>query len=391
MRTVSRRCGWFLSLPLVFTLLSMCFPLRIHADGGAPNLAYVSGTPSGVSVIDVLQGKITKIISVAGDPHTILLSLDGRFLFVTQPGLGQVSVILAETGQPVCIARLPGEPAFLAFDQYSNILYTAGSRAARVTALDPTNCAVRHVFAIESPVHGLAVAVIATGSSVNHQLWVAGKDALTVFDGLTEQQLGKIAIPDGPQYLSLPPGETVYVSTRQGTVDAVDIRTRAVNQLLTGGVFGPMDYNALTGEVYVPDEKHNLLDILTPVFAATTLPKEPSRVIHTDAPPDGVAITNDGQLGFIALRGGKVVMLDLLSRQIAYTVDVGGTPHFVITGLYPPSTHITPAKTPTKQAAIQGMNTSNIAVIVACACAIAFLLLVLILLLRLRPTKKVGR
>jgi hypothetical protein len=34
-------------------------------------------------------------------------------------------------------------------------------------------------------------------------------------------------------------------------------------------------------------------------------------------------------------------MLDLLRWQIAYTVDVGGTPHFVITGLYPPSTHIT--------------------------------------------------
>src|SRR6266700_5151544 len=60
--------------------------------------------------------------------------------------------------------------------------------------------------------------------------------------GLTEQQLGEIPIPDGPQYLSLPPGETVYVTTRQGIVDAVDIRTRAVKQLLTGGVFGPMDY-----------------------------------------------------------------------------------------------------------------------------------------------------
>jgi hypothetical protein len=99
MRMVSRRCRWSLSLPLVFTLLCMCSPVRVHADGGAPNLAYVSGTPSGVSVIDVLQGKITKILSVAGDPHTILLSLDGRFLYVTQPGLGQVSAILAETGR----------------------------------------------------------------------------------------------------------------------------------------------------------------------------------------------------------------------------------------------------------------------------------------------------
>jgi len=369
----------------------MCSPLRVHADGGAPNLAYVSGTPSGVSVIDVLQGKVTKLISVAGDPSTILLSLDGRFLFVTQPGLGQVTVILAETGRPVCTARLPGGPAFLALDQYSNILYAAGSRAARVTALDSTTCAVQHVFKMESPVYGLAVAVVATGSSVNHQLWIAGMDALTIFDGLTEQQLGNIPIPNGPQYLSFPPGETVYVTTRQGTVDAVDIRTRAVNQLLTGGAFGPMDYNALTDEVYVPDEKHNQLVVLTPVFAGSTLTREPNRVIHTDTPPKSVAITNDGLLGFIALRGGKVLMLDLLSRQIAYSVDVGGTPHFIITGLYPPSTYITPPKAPAKQTPTQRVFTSNIPVIVACVLAIVFLVLVLILLLQRRPKQQVGR
>jgi hypothetical protein len=56
MRTVPGRCRWSLPFLLVFTLLSMRFPLGVHADGGAPNLAYISGTPSGVSVIDVLEG-----------------------------------------------------------------------------------------------------------------------------------------------------------------------------------------------------------------------------------------------------------------------------------------------------------------------------------------------
>jgi hypothetical protein len=218
-----------------------------------------------------------------------------------------------------------------------------------------------------------------------------GMDALTIFDGLTEQQIASIPIPNGPQYLSLPPGETVYVTTRQGTIDAVDTRTRAVNQPLTGGVFGPRDYNALTGEVYVPNEKHNLLAVLTPVFAGSPLPKEPDRVIHTDAPPEAVAITNDRLLGFIALHGGKDVMLDLLRRQIAYKVDVGGTPHFIITGLYPPSTHITPPKAPAQQASVQRVITSNIPVIVACVLAIVFLILVFILLLQRCLIQKDGR
>ena len=67
----------------------------------------------------------------------------------------------------------------------------------------------------------------------------------------------------------------------------------------------------------------------------TTLPQEPERVIRLDASPASVAITNDGQLGFVAFEGGKVAMLDLLDRQVAYTVSVGGTPQFIITGLYP--------------------------------------------------------
>lgn len=391
MRTVSSRYRWSLLFLLVFTLLSIRFPLKVQADGGAPNLVYVSGTPSGVSVIDVLQGRVTKRISLAGDPHTILLTLDGRLLYVAQPGLGQVSVILAETGRPVCIARLPGEPAFLALDQYSNILYAAGNGAARVTALDPTTCAVRHVFKMESPVYGLAVAVSATGSSVIHQLLVAETGALAIFDGLTEKQLGQIPIPNGPQYLSLPPGETVYVTTRQGTVDAVDIRTRTVNQLLTGGVYGQIDYDELTDEVYVPDERHNLLAVLTPVFAGTTLPKEPIRVIHTDAPPESVAITNDGQLGFIALRGGKVMMLDVPSRQIANTIDVGGTPHFIITGLYPPSTRTTPPKAPAKQTSTLEMIANNKPVIAVCMIGFVLLVLVLILMLQRRQIRKVRR
>jgi len=43
---------WWLALAGIF------FPLQVHADGGAPNLAYVAGTPQGVSVIDVAQQKV---------------------------------------------------------------------------------------------------------------------------------------------------------------------------------------------------------------------------------------------------------------------------------------------------------------------------------------------
>lgn len=195
-----------------------------------------------------------------------------------------MSVILAATGRPVCTARLPGEPALLAFDPYSTILYAAGSGATLVTALDPTTCAVRHVFKIEGAVYGLAVAVVPTGSS---------------------------------------------------------------DQLLTGGTYGPMGFNE---------------------------------------------ITNDGSLGFIALRGGKVVMLDLLSRQIASIVDVVVPPRFVITGLYPPTTPATAPKVPAQQrASPRGTLASAGLVIMVCVLTMVLLAFVGILLWQRGPFRNVGR
>src|SRR5690242_21282107 len=88
----------FFSLVLVFAALLLCFPPRVHADGGAPNLAYVAGTIQGIGIIDVAQQRVTGTISVGGDPYTILLSPDGRFLYVTQPAVRRIAVVAAKTG-----------------------------------------------------------------------------------------------------------------------------------------------------------------------------------------------------------------------------------------------------------------------------------------------------
>lgn len=168
-----------------------------------------------------------------------------------------------------------------------------------------------------------------------------------------------------PSTSRCPPGETAYVTARSGVLDAVDIKTLAVRQLLAGGQFGPMDFDELTDEVYVPDARHSLLDVLAPVFGGSPLPEEPLRAIPTEAPPMSVAITNDGLFGFVALHGGGVVALDLLRRQVAYTVEVGGTPHFIITGLYPPSTSTSGTATSSslppsgKSSASQGKSESS--------------------------------
>jgi DNA-binding beta-propeller fold protein YncE len=335
-----------LFLFLMLTLLVAFTPLTAHADGGAPNLAYVAGTAQGISTIDIGQGKVTGTISVGGDPHSVVLSLDGRFLYVAQPTLGRVTMLAARNGQTICTANMPGQPALLAFDTTpgANMLYAAGNGDASVSAIDPTNCAIKHTYKTSGPVYGIAVAQISSGSSgnISNQIWVSTSNALTIFN-TTGKQVGTIPIVGGPQYLTIPPGTMVYLTTRQGGVDAVDIGTHRVFTLLTGGSYGPMDYDAFTGEIYVPDRQNKQLDVLTPLNSgATTLPREPNRTYSLGVAPQSVAITSDGQLGFVALSGGNVAMLDVPGHQIVNTIFVGGTPHFIITGLYPPIVGTTP-------------------------------------------------
>jgi DNA-binding beta-propeller fold protein YncE len=325
---------------LILLLLIGLSPLPALADGGAPQLAYVAGAGRGISIIDIAQQRVTGTIAVAGNAQSVLLSPDGHALYVAQPVAGKVAVIAAKTGKTLCTTDLPGQPSLLALSLDATVLYAAGQGDTSVRALDPTTCAVKRSFATREPVYGLAVAAStaadATPSTPN-QLWISGNTSLTIFD-VIGHLLGSVPVAGGPHYISIPGGFTAYVTTRQGTVVAVDLNTRRViRTLLSGGQFGPMDYDANTGEVYVPDRRHNLLDVLAPVTISTAvMPREPTRLFHLSSSPQAVAITSDGQLGFVALADGQVLMLDIPGRSIASSIAVGGAPHFIITGLYPP-------------------------------------------------------
>lgn len=311
----------------------------VHADGGAPNLAYVAGSGPGVSVIDIAQQKVTGTMTLAGDPAMLYLTLDGRYLYAAQPGLNRVSMLNTSNGQLVCDVTIPGQPSLLAFDAGVNLLYVAGNEGPGITALNANTCNVNKKIATAGPVYGLATAEVGSGvnGGTGNQLWFTTADSLNVYT-IQPDRTRSIAIPGGPRYLSIPPGATVYISTRVGTVVAVSLQTlRPTAPLLTGGDFGTMDFDAFTGQVYVPDKLHNQVDVLTPLFyGVTTIPREPNHIINVEAPPRSVAITGDGNLGFFALTNGKIVMFDVPGKQQVAAIPVGGNPSFIITGLYPP-------------------------------------------------------
>ncbi|BCL83701.1 YncE family protein [Ktedonobacteria bacterium brp13] len=328
---------------------TVCLFHTARADGGAPNLAYVAGTPKGISIIDIAQQKVVRSITTPESPQSLLLSIDGRYLFITQPQQGRFLALSAKTGETICTANVPGDPSLLALDPIINVLYVAGNAANRVTELDGLTCKIKRVFLTKDPVYGVALAFAGPNltNTKDNQLWVATTHTLQTFDASTGRALDTIALPQGQrsQFLTIPPGSTVYAATRQGSIEAIDIKSHTMLTLVTGGSYGPMDFNEQTGEIFVPDRKKTRLLVLSPVTVGAPLPQEPRRVVAFPFAPVSVAITSDGQLGFVALQNGTVSILDLPGRQTITTLFVGGSPHFIVTGLYPPLVGLIPQET----------------------------------------------
>jgi len=274
----------------------------------------------------------------------VLLSQDGRYLYATQPHAGVVTVMAARTGRRICSLSLPGEPSALVLAPDSNTLYVGGRGANRVSEVDALHCQVKHVFITSGPVFALALAFTNNNVPYNesNQLWVASTRSLAVFDTGNGRALGNIAMPQGPRALSIPPGNTVYATTQQGTVEAADIVTHRTLTLATGGIYGSMDFNDQTHEVVVADRKHQQLLVLPQTAVGVDQDVPSHRVIHLDAEPVAVAITSGGQLGVVALRNGQVEILDLPGRQMLASIALAGSPQFIITGLYPPEVALRP-------------------------------------------------
>ena len=140
-------------------------------------------------------------------------------------------------------------------------------------------------------------------------------------------------------------GGIAYVATCRGAVLAVGLAShRLLGTVLAnlGGPPGTMDYDAVTGQIYVPVPATNSVEILRPAAVGTNgnlvIPVEPLHTLSFTGDPSAVAITFEGALGFVAERGsGRVVELDITSRQTLGAVTVGGAPQAIITGPYPPA------------------------------------------------------
>lgn len=348
-----------LSACVALALVAALLQGAVHiawADGGAPNLAYVVGGGSGGSDLDVIDmGKrsVSWHITLASAPNSVLLSADGHQVFVTEPAANQVIFLGARSHHQDVALTLGGQPTAMALDLSSspNALYVTESVANRVTVVDTSKRRLLATIPVGSHPGGIAIAGSSGGIPDPHdaQVYVAnaGSDTVSVISSRQRRVVATIPVPGGPLGVVIPAsGGVAYISTHDGAIVAIDLahQTPLGDVLRTpGDVFGVMDYDAVTGQIYVPDATANQVDVLAPVSItssasgpAMSVPHEPTHTIVAPGQPAAAAITFDGAYALVAEPGdGTLAILDAVTRGTLKRVQVGGQPRAVITGAYP--------------------------------------------------------
>jgi YVTN family beta-propeller protein len=339
---------------LGLSIAALGTPSSARADGGAPNVAYVvggGGDSGDLTAIDIAQRQMTWRMHVGGDPRAVLLSVDSRFAYIAQAGAAAVAVVDTHAEKVVATIPVGRSPSALALDiGTTGDLFVANTGSASVTVIDPqTQRALATVPVGQQPT-GLAVAGAGSGiaNTSDAEVYVAnsGSDTISVLSATRRATIATIPAPGGPQSVVIPAaGGIAYVGTRAGSVLALslsDHRLLGTLLRLRGSAAGLMDYDVVTGQVYVPDQAGGMVDVLRPASAGSggapaNLPGEPARALPFDGGPIAVAITFDGAFGFVAEHdAGRVVMFDVAAHHTLATVTIGGSPRAIITGAYPP-------------------------------------------------------
>jgi YVTN family beta-propeller protein len=330
------------------TSLALGLVPTAHADGGAPNLAYVSGTADGVAVIDIAGKQVTGTIHIDGDPRGMTLSADSRFLYVAQAAKDEVAVVDALSKQVVNTLPVGQGPTALILDLIDpGHLWVANTGSDTVTVLNPDSG--QKLATISVGLHPSGITIAGPSSGINEtdgssEVLVANQDggSVSVIGSESFKVITTVALPDGehPFWVMAPNmGGIAYITTEQGHIYGLTLTTHQIfGPIFNGGQFHYMDYDAITGQIYVPDSQKNIVDVLHPVSSdLKTWTREPLRTLSIGGAPWGMAVTNDGSLGLVGQHdSGDVTMLDVPGHNPIGSVHVGGQPQFLLAGPYPP-------------------------------------------------------
>ena len=319
---------------------------------GAPK-AYVGlFKDDAVAVIDTAQNKVLSTIAVPKGPHGLVVTPDGRKVYVSSDGASTVSVIDTAADRVVASIDVGANPHGLAISGAGSRVLVSGWGSNRALVIDTATDRVIGEVPIAQPHNG-------TLSQDGRTAWVAsqqqGATALVRLNLATWKEVARVPLDKTPRGLELSPDGRRVFFTLAG-VNAIQVLDTATNEIVTQIPVGTSPHYT----PFTPDGRWALAVIQGPgeLGILDTTSNTLAGTVAVGRAPHWSTSSSDGHTAYVTNEGSNdVSVVDLANRTVTATIAVGNAPRKIAVQPVPSAAVIAPA--PVQPAAApSGKNTS---------------------------------
>src|SRR2546427_866782 len=288
---------------------------------GAPK-AYVGlFKDDALAVIDTAQNKVLSTIAVPKGPHGLVVTPDGRKVYVSSDGASTVSVIDTATDRVVASIDVGANPHGLAISGAGSRVLVSGWGSNRALVIDTATDRVIGEVPIAQPHNG-------TLSRDGRTAWVAsqqqGATALVRLNLATWKEVARVPLDKTPRGLELSPDGRRVFFTLAG-VNAIQVLDTATNEIVTQIPVGTSPHYT----PFTPDGRWALAVIQGPgeLGILDTTSNTLAGTVAVGKAPHWSTSSSDGHTAYVTNEGSNdVSVVDLANRTVTATIAVGNAP-----------------------------------------------------------------
>jgi len=288
---------------------------------GAPK-AYVGlFKDDAVAVIDTAQNKVLSTIAVPKGPHGLVVTPDGRKVYVSSDGASTVSVIDTAADRVVASIDVGANPHGLAISGAGSRVLVSGWGSNRALVIDTATDRVIGEVPIAQPHNG-------TLSRDGRTAWVAsqqqGATALVRLNLATWKEVARVPLDKTPRGLELSPDGRRVFFTLAG-VNAIQVLDTATSEIVTQIPVGTSPHYT----PFTPDGRWALAVIQGPgeLGILDTTSNTLAGTVAVGKAPHWSTSSSDGRTAYVTNEGSNdVSVVDLANRAVTATIAVGSAP-----------------------------------------------------------------
>jgi YVTN family beta-propeller protein len=301
--------------------LSLCL---VSGVANAGPKAYVGNFKDNtVSVIDTSAGTVVATVPIAAGPHGMVITPDGRRLFVSSDGSSAMSVIDTIVDRVTGTVEVGKSPHGVALVPGKDLLLVAVNGEDKVAFVDTAKLAVVATVGIGKP-HTIGVSPDGKAAYVSSQ--VPGHFAVAIIDLAGRTVLRTVPLDKTPRDLEYSfDGKVYFTEAGANAVMVLDPASDKIVAEIPTGVsphYVNHPRNTMFGMAIVQGPGELLL------FDPKT--GKPVRSIKVGDQPHWLAVSGDGKTAYVTNEGSNTLSIVDIASGKTVTIAVGNQPRKVV-------------------------------------------------------------